>query len=99
MVQWGHKTCVWARKTWKRCFRWAKLTGLGLVVSVAQTLEGILNAIALRATNGLAEEINSRIERIKRFAYGFRSREHFRRAGLFYLGGLDLYPASVVKPS
>jgi transposase len=99
MSLWGYKTRGWARKAWKRCLRWAKLTGLGPVVSVAKMLErhlqGILNAIVLRATNGLAEGINSRIQRIKRLACGFRNRDRFRRAILFHLGGLDLYPASV----
>ena len=101
MLLWVYKTRGWARKAWKRCLHWAKLTGLGPVVSVAQMLErhleGILNAIVLRATNGLAEGINSRIQRIKRVACGFRNRERFRRAILFHLGGLDLYPASVKR--
>ncbi len=102
MSLWGYKTRGWARRAWKRCLHWAKLTGLGPVVSVAEMLErhleGILNAIVLRATNGLAEGINSRIQWIKKMACGFRNRERFRRAILFHLGGLDLYPASV-KPS
>ena len=103
MSLWRYKTRGWARKAWEQSLHWAKLTGLGPVVSVAQTLErhlqGILNAIALRATNGLAEGINSRIQWIKKMACGFRNRERFRRAILFHLGGLDLYPASAVKQS
>ena len=99
MSLWGYKTRTWARKAWKQCLHWAKLTDLGPVISVAQMLErhleGILNAIVLQATNALAEGINSRIQRIKRMACGFRNRERFRQAILFHLGGLDLYPASV----
>ncbi len=99
MSLWGYKTRGWARKAWEQCLHWAKLTGLGPVVSVAAMLErhlqGILNAIVLRATNGLAEGINSRIQWIKKMACGFRNRERFRRAILFHLGGLDLYPASL----
>ena len=99
MSLWGYKTRTWARKAWKQCLHWAKLTDLGPVISVAQTLErhleGILNAIVLQATNALAEGINSRIQRIKKMACGFRNRERFRQAILFHLGGLDLYPASV----
>jgi len=102
MSLWGYKTRGWARKAWEQCLHWAKQTGLGPVVSVAQTLErhleGILNAIVLRATNGLAEGINSRIQWIKKMACGFRNRARFRQAILFHLGGLDLYPAAV-KPS
>lgn len=101
MSLWGYKTRGWARKAWERCLHWAKLTGLGPVVSVAHMLErhleGILNAIVLRATNGLAEGINSRIQWIKKMACGFRNRERFRRAILFHLGGLDLYPPSVKR--
>lgn len=103
MSLWGYKTRGWARKAWERCLNWAKLTGLDLVVSVAGMLErhlqGILNAIVLRATNGLAEGINSRIQWIKKMACGFRNRERFRQAIFFHLGGLDLYPASVANHS
>lgn len=72
------------------------------MVSVAQMLErhleGILNAIVLRATNELADGINSRIQRIKRLACRFRNRERFRGVILFHLGGgLDLSPASVKR--
>ena len=71
------------------------------MISVARMLErhleGILNAIVLHATNALAEGINSRIQRIKRMACGFRNRERFRRAILFHLGGLDLYPTSIKR--
>ena len=103
MSLWGYKTRGWARKAWMQCLAWAKQTDLSPVVSVAETLErhlqGILNAIALRATNGLAEGINSRIQWIKKMACGFRNRERFRRAILFHLGGLDLYPATATKLS
>jgi len=101
MSLWGYKTRTWARKAWKQCLQWAKMTDLGPVISVAgmleRHLEGILNAIVLKATNALAEGINSRIQRIKRMACGFRNRERFRQAILFHLGGLDLYPASLKR--
>jgi transposase len=35
------------------------------------------------------------VQRIKRAACGFRSRDRFRNAIYFHLGGLDLYPAGV----
>ena len=101
MSLWGYKTRTWARKAWKQCIQWAKLTDLGPVISVARMLErhleGILNAIVLQATNALAEGINSRIQRIKKMACGFRNRDRFRQAILFHLGGLDLYPASLKR--
>jgi len=65
---------------------------------VAASAGYLENAITLRATNGLAERINSRIQWIKKMACGFRNRERFCQAIFFHLRGLDLYPAAV-KPS
>lgn len=60
-------------------------------------LEGIINAIVLRATNAGAESVNAKVQRIKRMACGFRNRERFRCAIYFHLGGLDLLPDSHTK--
>ena len=35
-----------------------------------------------------------KIQTIKKMAYGFRNREHFKTAIYFHCGGLDLYPAT-----
>lgn len=43
----------------------------------------------------MSESVNSQIQRIKKRACGFRSRERFGEAILFHLGRLELYPASV----
>lgn len=43
----------------------------------------------------MSESVNSQIQRIKKRACGFRSRPGFRKAILFHLGGLDLYPQSL----
>lgn len=59
---------------------------------IRKHLWGIVNAIILRATNGPAEGINSRIKTVKVRSRGFRNRERFANAILFHLGGLDLYP-------
>lgn len=59
---------------------------------VRNHLEGILNAVVLKATNAAAESMNARIQRIKAMACGYRNRERFRNAIHFHLGGLDLYP-------
>jgi transposase len=37
---------------------------------VRKHLEGILNAVGLKATNAAAESMNARIQRIKRMACG-----------------------------
>lgn len=55
-------------------------------------LWGILNAVVLRATNGPAEGINSRIQMVKARSRGFRNHDRFVAAILFHLGGLDLCP-------
>ena len=49
-------------------------------------------AIVLGLHNGHAESMNSRIQRLKHRACGFRNRERFRNAIYFHLGGLQLYP-------
>lgn len=49
-------------------------------------LWGIVNAMALRATNATSESVNSKVQRIKRAACGFRSRNRFRNAIYFHLG-------------
>ncbi|MFN6207566.1 MAG: transposase, partial [Planctomycetota bacterium] len=40
----------------------------------------------------VAEGLNSKIMSIKRRVGGFRNRENFKTAILFYCGGLDLHP-------
>jgi len=59
---------------------------------VKRHLEGIVNAVVLKATNALAESINHRIQRVKRMACGFRNTGRFQRAIDFHLAGLDLHP-------
>ncbi len=61
---------------------------------VRNCLAGILNALVRKATNAAAESMNARIQRNKAMACGYRNRERFRNAILFYLRGLDLYPRS-----
>jgi len=96
MLLWGYTTRGWARRAWKAWISWARRSRLEPMKKVAKTiaihLEGILNAIVHRATNAASESINSRVQRVKRMACGFRNRERFRNAIYFHLGGLDLDP-------
>jgi hypothetical protein len=75
-----------------------KAVYLGVESSVMSSVEnefwGILNAIVLDLHNGHAESMNSRIQRLKQRACGYRNRDRFRSAIYFHLGGLDLYPQS-----
>ena len=38
----------------------------------------------------------SKIQTIKKMAYGYRNREHFKTVIFFHCGGLQLYPASTI---
>jgi transposase len=98
MCLWHYSTKSGAKRAWKKWIAWAVRTRLAPVrrvgLMIKNHLYGILNAVVLRATNARAESINARIQRVKRMACGFRSRERFKAAIYFHLGGLDLYPAT-----
>jgi transposase len=96
MCLWHYVSRGWARRAWNAWISWALRSRLEPVKAVARLvkrhLDGIINAIVLRATNAGAESINSRIQKVKRMANGFRNRERFRNAIYFHLGGLELHP-------
>ena len=102
MSLWHYRARTWARKAWKKWIGWAIRSRLEPVRRVARMvrehLEGIINAIVLKATNARAESVNAKIQRVKRMACGFRNRDRFRNSIYFHLGGLDLYPATHTKP-
>src|SRR5574344_861880 len=54
---------------------------------------GIMHAIMPGIHNGMAESINSKIQKVKKMACGFRNVGRFQNAIMFHFGGLDLYPA------
>jgi len=99
MSLWHYSSRTWAEKGWQRWLSWATRSRLEPVKKVARTIKehlwGIINAVVLKADNGGAESINSRIKMIKVRSRGFRNKERFRNAIYFHLGGLDLYPAGV----
>jgi transposase len=51
--------------------------------------------VILGVTNAISESMNSKIQRIKGRACGYRNRQRFKTAILFHLGGLYLYAASL----
>lgn len=83
-----------AERRWKELMAWMSRSKLAPVIKAGRTIKsyfwGIMNAIRLKASNAMAESMNSGIQRIKRMACGFRNRERFRLAILFHFGGLDL---------
>ena len=99
MGLWHYTTKEGARKAWKAWLGWALRSRLAPIRQVAamvrEHLWGILNAVTSGVTNALGESINAKIQWIKRTACGFRSRERFRNAIFFHLGGLNLYPETL----
>ena len=94
----------WARRAWNEWIGWAMNCKLEPMIRVARAaqmvqkhLDGIINALVLKATSALGESMNAKkmsvkIQKIKSRACGYRNRQRFRNAIMFHLGGLDLYP-------
>ncbi len=55
-------------------------------------LTNLLTSCRHRITNALTEGLNSKIQTIKQWTYGFRNIEHFKTAIYFHWGGLNLSP-------
>jgi len=84
------------RRFWKRWYFWVTHSRLKPMLDAAGTLKrhlaNILTDFRHRITNAASEGLNSKIQTIKKMAYGFRNLEHFKTAIYFHCGGLDLYP-------
>ncbi len=96
---WHYQRLGWATKFYTQWFFWATHSRLQPVIDVAYMIKrhlyGVLNYFsAARITNAAAEGLNSKIQTIKKMAYGYRNREHFKTAIFFHCGGLQLYPAT-----
>ena len=96
---WDYVYMKVAEGLWKKLLRWISLCRIPEMIEAGKTIRnyfwGILNAIRLKATNGMVEAKNNSIQRIKRMACGFRNRARFRNAILFHLGNLDLSPSTI----
>jgi transposase len=94
---WRHETVEAAETFFKKWFWWATHSRLEPMRKAAHTVrnhwQGVVNAITRGVTNACTEGLNSKIEKIKRDAFGFRSRVHLRTAILFHCGGLELNPS------
>jgi transposase len=55
-------------------------------------LKGVLNGLASKKSNAIAERLNGKIQEIKMSGRGYRRFENLRSAILFFHGGLSLYP-------
>ena len=63
--------------------------------TIRDHLGGIVDAMALGVTNAAGESVDSKVQRIRRVACGFRSRERFSSAILLHRGDVDLHPTRV----
>ncbi len=93
---WAHPSVEAARRFFQRWFWWATHSRLAPMRAVAHMLKrhlsNVLTYITHRITNAVAEGLNSKIQQIKKTAYGFRNIDHFMTAIYFHCGGLDLHP-------
>jgi len=89
----GHRQ-LGARKAWKQWISLAGDTDIVPLIAVASMIEeklkGILTAMKYGVSNARAEAINNKIKAMARRAYGFRNRERYKAAIMFYLGRLAM---------
>lgn len=99
---WSYRSAGWARKFFTQWHQWVRRSKIPAMISAAKTLRAHLDNIVtfarLRITNALGESLNSKIEKVKRMACGFRNREHYKKAIYFHCGGLDLFPVPPSTP-
>ena len=93
---WDYRSIGWARKFFDKWFGWARRSALEPIKRVAMTLKthlaNILTYCRHPITNGVAEGLNSKIMAIKRLACGYRNKDNFKTAILFFCGGLAMDP-------
>lgn len=80
---------------WKRWYFWAMHSRLEPIRKAARTVKRHIDNILYYqhpVTNAMSEGLNSKIQKIKSMACGFRNMENFKTAIYFHCGGLDLYP-------
>jgi transposase len=96
---WDYSKKGWALRFFKKWYFWATHSRLKPMVKVAKSIkkhiDNILTYFDHHITNALAESLNSKVEKIKRMACGYRNRAHYRTAIYFHCGGLDLYPRGI----
>jgi transposase len=97
---WKYRSKGWMRRYFNSWYKWAVHSQLKPMVKAAKTLKRHLDNIVTYAThhitNALGESLNGKIEKVKRMAFGFRNREHYRMSIYFHCGGLELCP---IKPN
>jgi len=99
---WSYRSEAWARKFFHKWYRWVSRSRIPAMMKAAKTvlthLDNVVTFARLRITNAMGESLNSKIEKVKRMACGFRNREHYKTAIYFHCGGLDLLPVPPAQP-
>lgn len=99
---WGCATRASGARHWKFWWSWASRSRLEPVIKAARTvkrhIDNVLTYFTHRITNAVSEGINSKIQTIKKAAYGFRNKQNFKTAIFFHCGGLQLYPVTHGNP-
>jgi transposase len=94
---WGHTERTDGEDHWKRWYFWATHSRLKPMIAAAKTIQrhidNVLTYFTHAITNAVSEGLNSKIQTIKKRAYGFRNKENFKTAIYFHCGGLELHPA------
>ncbi len=95
---WSYATPAWAQRFWNKWYFWATHSRLKPIIEAARTIQrhidNVLTYFTHRITNATSEGLNSKIQKVKQMACGFRNDQHFRTAIFFHCGGLELYPAA-----
>jgi transposase len=93
---WRFSYMAVAKRHWDKLLSWMQRSRIKPMVELAKSIRKhlwmILNAIRLGVSNGCAEGNNSRIQKVKKIACGFRNMDNFKNAIYFHLGELDMHP-------
>jgi transposase len=93
---WQYRSEAWARRFFSSWYGWAVRSRLPAMAEVARMLKrhfaNIITYIQIPITNAASESINSKIQKLKTRANGYRNEARFATAILFHCGGLDLHP-------
>jgi transposase len=99
---WNYSRPAWALRHFKSWYFWATHSRLAPVIEKAKMFRKYLIQIMTyfkhRITNAVSEGLNSKIETLRKQAYGFRNREHFKISVYFHCGGLNLSPVTHKNP-
>jgi len=99
---WSFVSRFYAERHWKKWYNWASHSRLEPIIKVAHSIKNrvgnVLSYYYHRITNATSEGMNSKIETIKRMAFGYRNLENFKTSIFFHCGGLDLYPDTHTNP-